>query len=145
ALLAAGQVHGGAPGGGRERPRVHVRPRRQVDPLLRPASRVVTVIPEPDPRVLQPPPRARGVEGAPHRQEAPLQEMLGLLIGQLTGDLPHATTSLHAVWHVYYRPPGPGGASGKSPNWTPPARPPHPGPSPPAGRPPARAGTAAPD
>jgi hypothetical protein len=43
-----------------------------MDPLLCPAPRIVTVIPESDPRIVQPVLRGGGIEGTLHRYETAL-------------------------------------------------------------------------
>jgi hypothetical protein len=53
----------------------------------------MTVIPEANPRIIKPLLSASRIEGTPHRHETSLQEMLGLLAGQVPTAPRHAISS----------------------------------------------------
>jgi hypothetical protein len=53
----------------------------------------MTVIPEADPRIIKPLLRVSRLEGAPHRHETSLKEMLGLFTGQMPIAPRHAISS----------------------------------------------------
>src|SRR5215469_6748349 len=65
-----------------------------MDPLFRPVRRIMAVIPEADPRVVQPLLRVGRLEGTAHRHETSLQKMLGLFTGQVPIAPRHAISSL---------------------------------------------------
>jgi hypothetical protein len=67
-----------------------------MDPLFRPARRIMTVIPEADPRIVQSLLSVSRLESTPHRHETSLQEMLGLFAGQVPIAPRHAISSLNA-------------------------------------------------